>query len=223
MANLNCSWATSKFRLVYRICEALTISYHSSVALQPFAGPWPLFQFHNLFYTVGRTPWTNNQPVARPLPTQDNTNRINANTDIHALSGIRTHNPSVRASEDSSCLRPRGRCYWRGFYQSLKLSTHSFRVISAVQHFLPVMFRSNIPNTLLLVVKLHGALFQSCAFGAGMFWLFQNCAYVLLGYGNNVNQERNRTLKFKTLRETKLRETSTASIDDYNFQDEYTF
>jgi hypothetical protein len=31
-------------------------------------------------------------------------------TDIHALSGIRTHDPSVRASEDSSCLRPRGHC-----------------------------------------------------------------------------------------------------------------
>jgi hypothetical protein len=29
---------------------------------------------------------------------------------IHALSGIRTHGPSVRASEDTSCLRPRGCC-----------------------------------------------------------------------------------------------------------------
>jgi hypothetical protein len=28
----------------------------------------------------------------------------NANTDIHALSGIRTYDPNVRASEDSSCL-----------------------------------------------------------------------------------------------------------------------
>jgi hypothetical protein len=37
--------------------------------------------------------------------------RINAhNTDIHALSRIRTHDPSVRASEDTSCLRPRGHC-----------------------------------------------------------------------------------------------------------------
>jgi hypothetical protein len=27
---------------------------------------------------------------------------------MHALSGIRTHDPSVRASEDSSCLRQRG-------------------------------------------------------------------------------------------------------------------
>jgi hypothetical protein len=34
----------------------------------------------------------------------------NKQTDIHALSGIRTHDPSVRASEDSSCLRPRGHC-----------------------------------------------------------------------------------------------------------------
>jgi hypothetical protein len=31
-------------------------------------------------------------------------------TDIHALSGIRTHDPSVRAGEDSSCLRPRCHC-----------------------------------------------------------------------------------------------------------------
>jgi hypothetical protein len=27
---------------------------------------------------------------------------------MHALSGIQTHDPSVRASEVSSCLRPRG-------------------------------------------------------------------------------------------------------------------
>jgi hypothetical protein len=37
------------------------------MALQPFVGPWPLFQFPN-FYTVGMAPWTRNQPVARPLP-----------------------------------------------------------------------------------------------------------------------------------------------------------
>jgi hypothetical protein len=35
---------------------------------------------------------------------------LNRNTDIHASSGIRTHDPSVRASEDSSCLRPHGHC-----------------------------------------------------------------------------------------------------------------
>jgi hypothetical protein len=46
---------------------------HSSVALQPILGPWPLLQFHNLFYTVGRTSWTSYQPVARPLPTHRTT------------------------------------------------------------------------------------------------------------------------------------------------------
>jgi hypothetical protein len=43
--------------------------------------------------------------------TQNNyKHRINAHTDIHALSGIRTHDPSVRAGEDSSCLSPRDHC-----------------------------------------------------------------------------------------------------------------
>jgi hypothetical protein len=37
-------------------------------------------------------------------------------TDIHALSGIRTHDTSVRASEDSSCLRP----LWSAFQEVLK-------------------------------------------------------------------------------------------------------
>jgi hypothetical protein len=34
--------------------------------------------------------------------------RTNAHTDIHALSGIRTHDPSVRAIEYNSYLRQRG-------------------------------------------------------------------------------------------------------------------
>jgi hypothetical protein len=63
------------------------------MALQPFVGPWPLFQFLNL-HTVGRTPWTGDQHIARSLPTH----RINAHRDIHALSGIGNHDPSVRAS-----------------------------------------------------------------------------------------------------------------------------
>jgi hypothetical protein len=62
-------------------------------------------------YTVGRTPWTGDQLVTRPLSTHRMTHRINAhNTYIHALSGIRTYDHSVRASEDSSCFRPRGHC-----------------------------------------------------------------------------------------------------------------
>jgi hypothetical protein len=49
-------------------------------------------------------------PVARPLPTQDNTNTGERRRDIHASSRIRTHDPSVRAGEDISCFRPRGHC-----------------------------------------------------------------------------------------------------------------
>jgi hypothetical protein len=37
-------------------------------ALRPFVGPWPFFSFL-ILYTVGRTPWMGDQPVARPLPT----------------------------------------------------------------------------------------------------------------------------------------------------------
>jgi hypothetical protein len=38
-----------------------------SMALQPFLGPSLLFRFV-ILYTVGRTPRTGDQPVARPLP-----------------------------------------------------------------------------------------------------------------------------------------------------------
>jgi hypothetical protein len=62
-----------------------------------------------ILYTVGRTTWTGDQPVTRPLPTH-RTAQTQTHTDIHALRGIRTHNPSVRTSEDSSCLRPLGHC-----------------------------------------------------------------------------------------------------------------
>jgi hypothetical protein len=51
------------------------------------------------------------QPVARPLPTHRTTQTQNKRThtpNIHARTGIRTHDHSVRASEDSSCLRPVG-------------------------------------------------------------------------------------------------------------------
>jgi hypothetical protein len=86
----------------------------TTMALQPFVGRWPLFNFL-ILYRVGRTPWTGDQPVARPLPTHrtTQTQKKAQNTDIHVLSGIRTHDPSVRASEGSSCLRLRGHCYKR--------------------------------------------------------------------------------------------------------------
>jgi hypothetical protein len=76
--------------------------------LQRFVRSWPLFSFL-ILYIVGRTPWSGGggQLLARPQPKH----RINAhNTDIYASSVIRTHDPSVQASEGGSCLRPLGHC-----------------------------------------------------------------------------------------------------------------
>jgi hypothetical protein len=47
---------------------------------------------------------------SRYLHIEQHRHRIIAHTDIHYLSGTRTHDPNVRASEDGSCLRSRGRC-----------------------------------------------------------------------------------------------------------------
>jgi hypothetical protein len=60
----------------------------------PLLGLGRFFSFF-IFYTVGKSPWTGDQPVAKPLATQDSTNTEKTHTDIHALSGIRTNDPSV--------------------------------------------------------------------------------------------------------------------------------
>jgi hypothetical protein len=92
------------------ICSQSLKSLSTSLPLQP---PWALasdVQFHDHF-TDGRTPWTSDQLVARPLPKHRTTQTQNKHThipNIHALYGIRTHNPGFRANENSICLRPLG-------------------------------------------------------------------------------------------------------------------
>jgi hypothetical protein len=58
---------------------SMYLSIDLPMALQPFVGPWPLFQFF-ILYTVGRAPWTRDETVARPLlthgTTQTHNNRI---------------------------------------------------------------------------------------------------------------------------------------------------
>jgi hypothetical protein len=80
---------------------------------QPIQGPGLLFS-SMIIFTGGRTPCTSDQPVTRPLPkhrtTQTQNKRV-CTLNIHALNGIRTHDPSVRVTEDSSCLRPSGHCH----------------------------------------------------------------------------------------------------------------
>jgi hypothetical protein len=57
---------------------SLSLSLSLSMALQPF-GPWRFFSFLVL-YTVGRTPWTGVQLVARQLPTHRMTQTQNKRT-----------------------------------------------------------------------------------------------------------------------------------------------
>jgi hypothetical protein len=91
-----------------QIAATGTLKSCLSLALQPFVGPRPLFSFL-IFYTVGRTPWTGDQPSqGRYLHTGQY--KHNKRTQTSMPCGIRTHDPSVRAGEDSSCLRPRGHC-----------------------------------------------------------------------------------------------------------------
>jgi hypothetical protein len=79
--------------------------FNGSTAL---CGPCPLFQFPNL-HTGCRTPWTMMSPSqGLYLYTGQHKHRINAYTNILASSRIRTYDPSVRANEDSSCLRQLG-------------------------------------------------------------------------------------------------------------------
>jgi hypothetical protein len=74
-------------------------------------GPGLCFIFLLSFtQTVGLLGRVISSSQGRYLHRGQHKHRINSHTDIHALSGIRTQAPSVWASEDSSCLRPRGRC-----------------------------------------------------------------------------------------------------------------
>jgi hypothetical protein len=81
------------------------------MALQPL---WALvsIQFPDLF-TIGRTPWTSDQLVPKPLPkhrTAQTRNKCIYIPNIYALIRIRTHDPSVWASEYILFLRPCGHC-----------------------------------------------------------------------------------------------------------------
>jgi hypothetical protein len=76
-------------------------------------------EIYEYIWTFGRTPWTGDQPDARPLSTQDNITQKNADTHICASGGIQTHDPSVRTVEDCTCLRPRG--HWDRDYDVYKI------------------------------------------------------------------------------------------------------
>jgi hypothetical protein len=73
-----------------------------SMALPAHSEPRPLIQFRNHFsQTVGLLGWVISPSEGRYLNTGQHKHTINAYTP-----NIRTHDPSIRASEDSSCLKP---------------------------------------------------------------------------------------------------------------------
>jgi hypothetical protein len=75
----------------------------------PLLGPGLFFSFVIFFYTEGRTPWTSDQPVARPLPTHRTTQTQNKHTHRYpCLEWDSNHDPSVRGIVDNSCFQPRG-------------------------------------------------------------------------------------------------------------------
>jgi hypothetical protein len=88
-----------------QICSLLyNYSMHKGIffpmALTALTGPWPLLQFRKKFFTqtarlLGRVI---SPSQGRYLYTGQHKHRINAYTDIHALSGFRTHDPSLRAT-----------------------------------------------------------------------------------------------------------------------------
>jgi hypothetical protein len=81
------------------------------VALQPFFGPWPLFSFLILTQTAGLLGRGISPSQGLYINTGQHKHRLHTHThipNIRALSGIGSHDHSVRASEDSSCLKPRG-------------------------------------------------------------------------------------------------------------------
>jgi hypothetical protein len=92
------------------------------------SGPRPIFQFLNL-YTVGRTPWMGDKPVARPLPTHRTTQtqkkrthtcmpRVGFESTILVFERAKTvHALDWAASViGTKCLRPLNHRHWdRGF------------------------------------------------------------------------------------------------------------
>jgi hypothetical protein len=94
-------------QLVLSIYLSIYLSICGSTALVDLG----LF-FSSLIYTqsVGLLGRGISPSQGQSLPTHRTTQTQNKHTDIHASSGTRTHDPSVRVGEGGWCPRPRGHC-----------------------------------------------------------------------------------------------------------------
>jgi hypothetical protein len=110
---------SKKSTYLMSVCLSIYLSIHSAtylptylfMALESFVGPWPFFQVLNLFtHSVGLLGRGTSPSQDRYLNTGQHKHRIKAHRHSY-LKWNRTHEPSVWAGEDGSCLRPRGHCY----------------------------------------------------------------------------------------------------------------
>jgi hypothetical protein len=115
MVWIGLDWFGSEYGPVEGSCEhgnepSASIKFLSSCTIDSFSRRAQLHESWWIYtQSVGLIRGGISPSQDRYLHTEQHEHRINAhNTDIHALSGIRTHDPSVRAGEDSSCLRQRG-------------------------------------------------------------------------------------------------------------------
>jgi hypothetical protein len=84
------------FLLLLYILLLLLLSLLLIFRLIRLSGPFSLEINYEILQTVGRTLWKSDQLVSRFLHIQRKTQ---TQTDIHALSGIRTHDPNDFAEE----------------------------------------------------------------------------------------------------------------------------
>jgi hypothetical protein len=83
------------------------------MVLQPLVGSSPLLQFRNLFNADGRTPWTSDQPVTRPLPIRRTTQTQNKRIHRHLYTFERDSYPrSQRSSEGRQFIPYTARPLW---------------------------------------------------------------------------------------------------------------
>jgi hypothetical protein len=99
---------------------SLYLSIYLSIYGSPvlFVGPWLLFQFLNL-YTIGRTPWTGDQPVTRPLPTHSK----NADTSMSRVG----FEPTIPVFERAKTVHALDRAATMIGYTSLTIGGHRYK------------------------------------------------------------------------------------------------
>jgi hypothetical protein len=120
--------------------------------------------------TSSKTSWTGYQPVARPLPTQDNKNTEETRIYIYAPSGIRTHDPNIRPVDRSLCDRNLS-------YVAFDLHRRSQHVVSAFITHEIFVNRKGLTNC------LHYERFETYTF----FSLYRYMKHLHIGRDNNMN------------------------------------